>query len=249
MPLAPGAQPFTSEGDALGVLVLHDIAGSPTGVLPWARYLADAGHTVSLPRLPGHGTRWQDLNRTSWEDWYAEAERNLAWVSRRCPCVVVMGLGMGGTLALRVTEVHPEVVRGLVLLNTPVHSERRGQRLLPVVARIVPSLPGLADDIKREGVDEGGYDRLPLKAALSQTRLWGVVKKDIHRVHQPVLLFRSADDHVVEPSNAAWILANIRSTDATEVVLENSYHVATVDDDAPTVFAGSLDFLRRVCGP
>jgi carboxylesterase len=247
MPLMPGAQPFAAEGDGLGVLVLHGFTGSPAGVLPWARYLAEAGHTVSLPRLPGHGTRWQDLNRTSWEDWYTEADRSLAWVARRCPCVVVMGLSTGGTLGLRLAEVHPDMVRGLVLVNAPLHSERRSLRLLPLGSRIAPSLPGITDDIKRKGVGEGGYDRLPLKAFLSQTRLWRVVKKDIHKVKQPVLLFRSADDHVVEPSNAAWILANIRSTDAEEILLQDSYHVATLDYDAPAVFEQSLSFAERLC--
>lgn len=247
MPLMPGAQPFAAEGDDLGVLVLHGLAGSPAGVAPWGQHLADAGHTVRVPRLPGHGTRWQDLNLTTWEDWYTEAERNLALLARRCPCVVVMGLSVGGTLALRLAQVHADRVRALVLVNPPVQSERRALRLLPLAARIVPSLPGLTNDIKREGVDEGGYDRLPLKAVLSETRLWSAVKKDIHRVEQPVLLFRSADDHVTEPSNAAWILANIHSEDATEVVLENSYHVATLDHDAPALFAQSLEFAERVC--
>jgi carboxylesterase len=73
-----------------------------------------------------------------------------------------------------------------------------------------------------------------------------MVRADIERVQQPLLLLRSATDHVVEPSNAAWILSHVRSTDLTERVLPNSYHVATLDNDAPQIVAGSLAFVRRL---
>lgn len=102
------------------------------------------------------------------------------------------------------------------------------------------------DDIKKPNVTEGGYPKLPLKAAYSLTHLWSAVKSDITEVDQPLLVFRSADDHVVEPSNTAWILANVSSTDKEEVVLHNSYHVATLDNDADLIFQGSVDFVKRV---
>ena len=72
------------------------------------------------------------------------------------------------------------------------------------------------------------------------------MKTDITKVNQPILIFRSADDHVVEPSNTAWILANVASKDAEEVVLHESYHVATLDNDADTIYQGSLDFVNRI---
>ena len=81
MTLIPGAEPFMAEGDRLGVLVLHGFIGSPASVTPWARHLAAAGHTVAAPRLPGHGTRWQDLNATTWRDWVSAAEQSLQCLS------------------------------------------------------------------------------------------------------------------------------------------------------------------------
>jgi carboxylesterase len=36
--------------------------------------------------------------------------------------------------------------------------------------------------------------------------------------------------------------------DTTEVVLEDSYHVATLDNDAPVIFAGSVDWIRERVG-
>jgi carboxylesterase len=62
----------------------------------------------------------------------------------------------------------------------------------------------------------------------------------------PVLVFRSAEDHVVDPSSADAIRAGLGSDDVTEQVLPDSYHVATLDNDAPTIFAESTAFVGRV---
>jgi len=248
MPLATGAEPFSASGGPVGALVLHGFTGQPASVKPWGQYLADAGLSVEVPRLPGHGTKWQDMNVTTWTDWYAEADRAFRELSKSCESVFVMGLSMGGSLTLRLAEQHGDDVAGLVLVNPAVHTERADRFALPLLRHVVPSLPGISDDIKKPGASEGAYDRVPLKAAYSMTKLWGAVKADIASVDQPLLLFRSAEDHVVEPSNAAWILSNVSSTDVTESVLLDSYHVATVDNDADKIFSESLDFVKRISG-
>jgi carboxylesterase len=244
MPLVPGAEPWSIDGDGVGILVLHGFTGSPKSVKPWGQALGEQGWSVRVPRLPGHGTRWQDMNITTWEDWYAEADRNLRELRVRCEQVFVMGLSMGGTLTLRLAQEHGDQIDGLVLVNPAVHTERPDRFLLPVVSRLIGSFPGISNDIALEGADEGAYDRLPLKAAHSMSKLWSIVKQDMPRVSQPLLLFRSRQDHVVEPSNAAFILANVSSPDAAEVVLERSYHVATLDHDADLIVEGSIDFVR-----
>ncbi len=246
MPLMPDAEPFSHDGGPVGALLIHGFTGNPSSMKDWGRTLADAGLAVEIPRLPGHGTRWQDANATTWQDWYAEVERAFALLQERCETVFVMGLSMGGTLALRLAEQRGDEVAGLVLVNPAVHTEDKRLVLLPVLRRILSSFPGISNDVKKEGAVEGAYDKLPLKAFYSLTLLWAEVKGDIGKVTQPVLLFRSADDHVVEPSNAAYVMEHVASNDRAEVVLENSYHVATIDNDAATIFSGSLDFVRRV---
>ena len=213
---------------------------------PWGEALAARGWTVRVPRLPGHGTRWQDMNITTWQDWYSEADRTLRELSARCERVVVCGLSMGGALTLRLAEEHGEDISGIVLVNPAVHTERMDRHLLPVVKRLVGSFPGISNDIAKPGMDEVAYDRTPLKAAHSMMQMWSVVKSDIALVRQPVLLFRSAQDNVVEASNAEWILTHVASTDTEEVVLPNSYHVATLDHDAPTIVDGSIAFIERL---
>jgi carboxylesterase len=242
----PGAEPFSHAGDRTGVLVLHGFTGSPQSMRPWATHLADAGFTVELPRLPGHGTRWQDMTVTRWEDWYAEVDRTFTSLRERCDQVFVMGLSMGGSLTLRLAENRPDEVAGVVLVNPAVHSERKDRHLLPFVRHVVKAFPGIVNDIKKPGQDEGGYDKLPLNPAYSLQQAWATIKADIANVTCPVLLLHSREDHVVEPSNSAWILAHLRSDDVTEVWLEDSYHVATLDNDAPLIFERSVEFVRRL---
>ena len=246
MPLMPGAEPFSHDGGPVGVLVLHGFTGSPKGMRSWAEHLAAEGFSVELPRLPGHGTRVEDMAVTRWEDWYAEVDRVFSLLLGRCDAVFVVGLSMGGSLALRLAENRADEVAGLVLVNPAVHSEDWKLRLLPVLKHVVKFFPGISNDIKKPGQDEGAYDRFPLKSFDSLHQAWGDVKADLGKVTAPMLLLHSREDHVVEPSNSAWILANVGSTDVTEVWLEDSYHVATMDHDAELIQDLSVEFVHRL---
>ncbi|MFJ6213905.1 alpha/beta hydrolase [Streptomyces sp. NPDC092296] len=246
MPLLPGAEPFHHQGGPVGALLCHGFTGSPQSLRPWADRLAAEGLTVSLPLLPGHGTRWQDMQITRWEDWYAEVDRELRALTASCAQVFVCGLSMGGALALRLAARHGAAVSGLVLVNPSVRSDSPATALLPVLRHLVPSVAGVANDIAAPGSTEIGYDRTPLHAAWSLSRLWRTVQAELPQVSQPLLLFRSPQDHVVSPANARLLLGRISSTDVEERLCERSFHVATLDHDAEAVFEGSLDFIRRL---
>jgi pimeloyl-ACP methyl ester carboxylesterase len=156
----PGAEPFTSDAGPTGVLLCHGFTGSPRTLRPWAEYLAEAGLSVSLPRLPGHGTTWQDLNRTGWTDWYAEVERAFDELAARSTQVFVFGLSMGGCLALRLAQTRADAVAGLVVVNPSLAPDTRMFVLAPVLKHLIRSLPGVADDIKKPGASadvRGGH--------------------------------------------------------------------------------------------
>jgi carboxylesterase len=245
VPVLPGAEPFAFEGGPVGALLVHGFTGSPQSMREWGEYLAKNGLTVRGPRLPGHGTRWQEMNQTRWSDWYGEAERGLRELQKTCGTVFVMGLSMGGTLTLRLAEEHPEIA-GIVLVNPSVLTENKAARILPLLKAVIQSLKAISNDIKAPGVTELAYDRTPLRAAASLAELWRLVLADLRKVTQPTLLLRSAEDHIVEPSNARELLARIGATDVEEVVLPDSYHVATLDNDKMTIFERSLEFVRRL---
>lgn len=239
----PGAEAFESDGGPVGVLLCHGFTGSPRTLRPWADYLADAGLTVSLPRLPGHGTKWQDLARTGWTDWYAEADRALRDLREKCSQTFVLGLSMGACLALRLAENHGDEVAGLVLVNPSLAADTRLFLLAPVLKYLVRSLPGIAGDIKKPGAAEGGYTRVPVRAAATLPAMWRTTAADLSAVTQPVLVYRSDTDHVVGPASMRVLRAALPSAQVR--ACPDSYHVATLDNDAEDIFAGSLAFIKE----
>jgi carboxylesterase len=246
VPVLPGAEPFRHEGGEAGVLLCHGFTGSPQSLRPWAQYLAARGLTVSLPLLPGHGTCWQDMQLTGWQDWYAEVDRELRALGERCERVFVCGLSMGAALALRLAAKHGDAVSGVVTVNPANKVHGLAGHALPVIRHVVPTTKGIASDIAKEGSVELGYDRVPLHAAHSLRTFFRLVDGELPQVTQPLLLLRSAQDHVVPAADSARVLSRISSTDVQEIVLEQSYHVATLDHEADRIFEESYAFMGRL---
>jgi carboxylesterase len=230
------------------VLLCHGFTGSPQSLHAWGEYLAAQGLSVSLPRLPGHGTTWQDLSRTSWLDWYTEVDVAFAALAKRCERVFVFGLSMGGCLALRLAETRGSEVRGLVLVNPSLAPDTKLFVLAPILKHVLKSLPGIASDIKKPGVTEVGYDRVPVRAAATLPKLWGITVQHLGEVTQQVLVYRSTTDHVVGPSSMQALLAGLPKGQVTVRECRNSYHVATLDNDAEAIFEGSLAFVQAHAG-
>lgn len=248
MSVLPGAEPYSHDGSDTGVLLIHGFTSTPLSMRPWADHLVERGYTVRVPRLPGHGTTWQEMNRTRWDDWYAEVDRTFRDLHAQCARVFVAGLSMGGSLGLALAEEHGPRLHGLVLVNPAVKFDDWRVSLVPVLKYVMPSAPAIASDIKKPGVVEQAYDRSPVHAAHSQFIGWKNVIRDLPEVTQPVLLLHSVDDHVVPASSSELILARVSSPDVTEIVLHDSYHVATLDNDAPRIFDESVAFIERLSG-
>jgi carboxylesterase len=245
-PLSVAARPELTGGRRVGVLLSHGFTGSPASMKPWGEFLAERGYAVEVPRLPGHGTTWQEMNSTAWTDWYGEASRVFEKLSAETDAVVVAGLSMGGALMLRLAADHPDRVAGVVVVNPALATKRLDVRLLPVIKHLVPSFTGITNDIKKPGIEEHGYTRTPLRAAHSMFRAWPRLVADLPRITAPLLYFRSTIDHVVDELTQPLITGRVSSREITERRLEQSFHVATLDNDAPQIFAESADFVARV---
>lgn len=237
------AEPFAAEGGPVGVVVSHGFTGTPASMRPWAQHLAAAGYTVRLPLLPGHGATWRETNKSRWPQWYAAIEDAYRQLSARCHTVFAVGLSMGGTLVTRLAEQHPDGVAGLVLVNPAFGTRRLDAKLAPYISWAIRSRPSIGGDIKKPGVVEPATDRTPVVAFASLQRLWKVTVADLAAVRAPILLYRSREDHVVDDLSAQLLKAGAVNTSVHEVLLDNSYHVATLDHDAPTIFAGSVEFI------
>jgi carboxylesterase len=236
-------QPFACDGGPVGVLLSHGFTGTPASMRPWADHLAAAGYSVRLPLLPGHGGTWQQTNRSSWPQWYAAIETAFDELAARCDVVFAAGLSMGGTLVTRLAEQKGDAVAGLVLVNPAFGTQRIDARFAPYISWLVKSRPSIGGDIKKPGVVEPANDRTPVVAFASLTKLWKVTVADLGKVRAPIRMYRSVEDHVVDPLSAKLLKAGATSTTVDEILLHDSYHVATLDNDAPQIFAGSVEFF------
>lgn len=259
--LAHAIEPFSADGGSTGVLLCHGFTGSPASLRPWAQALAEAGLTVRLPRLPGHGNTVEAANRVGWTDWFDCVDREFHRLSARCEQVFVFGLSMGGGLALRLAEVHHGgipgangvrrsggsdggVVAGLVLVNPSVVVTDRRLFLLPLLRRISASSPGISNDISMGGQDEAALSRVPHHALASMLVMNKLIRRDLVKISAPILLYRSVNDHVVGPQSAALIEAEVRGPYERRD-LPRSFHVATLDHEAGEIIDGSLAFVKQ----
>jgi carboxylesterase len=255
----PAVQPFEMGEGSTGVLLVHGFTGSPASMRPWGEYLANAGYRVRGPLLPGHGTRWQDLASVTWQQWYAEVLGGFTALRREVDQVFVAGLSAGGALALRLAAEQGEAIAGLVVVNATVRRPERPDAfvfsqvdrlgLLGLVTPVMPSVPGIINDIKKPGQDEHGYDKVAVKGAAQFFKLQNVVRSELPKVTQPLLVLSSLEDHVVEPVNSTIVVSEVSSPRRRFVQLKNSYHVATLDNDAEVIFEESKRFIEENAVP
>ncbi len=243
--IIPGAEPFTADGGPTGVLVLHGFTGNPSSMRPLAEALAAAGHTVELPRLPGHGTTVEDMLTTSWADWSGAAESALRDLSARTERVVVAGLSMGGSLTCWLATRHPELA-GIICIN-PAVAPRAD--MLEVVNAMVASgetlMDGIGSDVADPDVVESAYTQTPLPPLVSMFEVAEEIVADLGRITCPLLLFTSPQDHVVPPTDSDLLAAAV-SGPVERVSCDRSYHVATIDYDRDLIIGRSLDFIDGV---
>lgn len=241
-PLIPGAEPFESAGSGalaqLGVLVLHGFTGNPVSVRPLAELLAQRGFAVELPLLPGHGTAPRDLLPFRYADWRAEAVAALSRLRARTQQQVVVGLSMGGTLALDLGTT--EAVAGVVTINAQI-LDRGGVivKLAPLIAKVIPIAPASAaglikNDIKKGG-DEKAYASVAAAAGNSLVSALPEVRARLGQLKSPLLVIYSRDDHSVPPENSKALPALVGTKSVSVLELQDSYHVATLDNDLPLI--------------
>lgn len=244
--MTPGVVPqvdaFAFEGGPTGALLLHGFSGNPSSLRPLGESLAARGHAISCPRYPGHGTTWAELGSTRWQDWESEALGALAELRRRCDVVVACGLSVGAAMALHVAVRLPDVLHGVVAINPYVRNWRIA--LASLVRPFHKAVKGVGDDIKKPGRTEVPYDRIPVSAIIQLNRFLKVVRSELASMRLPLLLFHSAEDHVVPPGNTEHVLRGVGAKEKELILLPNSYHVATLDNDAATIVERTHEFIR-----
>ena len=244
-----GAEPFAFEGGDIGVLLVHGFTGSPHSL----RYVGEQlhekfGFTVVGIRLPGHGTTPQDMARTGIADWVGAADQALEDLAVRKSKVFVAGLSMGGTLTLNLAWRHKDKIHGIApvaaaagILSKPI-AEALFLYPMPEL------LPGVGSDIKAPGVTELAYADTPTACLNPLCALIMGTASMLDEITYPTLILHGREDHVVPAENASLIAARISSDIVHLEWLNESYHVATLDNDKDLIVDSMGNFFNKIAG-
>jgi carboxylesterase len=262
MSIMPGAEPFYFRGKRAGCLLIHGFTGTPDEMRWLGRQLSSAGHTVVGVRLAGHGTSPEDMNATRWHDWHASVEEGYLRLRAECERVFVIGLSLGGVLALHLaTQEKPD---GIVAMAAPVHIRdwrltvlRPFQRFIPYWRKTRRNPPETAGQVETAGAGQLAldkamhrasmdYDHMPTACILSMVDFFRIVEKELPCIHVPTRLIFASQDRLAPRAEMQFIYDRISSTDKRMLGLDRSGHIVCDDVERETVSEAVLEFMDEI---
>ena len=254
-------------GGRVGVLWLHGLAGTPVEMRYVANGMARAGYTVHCPQLAGHCGTEEDIKRSTWQDWYASSEAALFELRKDCDTVIVGGLSTGALLALLLAARNAKDVQGTVLLAPTFWLNGW---LIPWYANLFRAVTtkgfanlfgfpdiephGIKDDRVRDYVrsalfsgdsSAAGLPVTPGGAVLEHRWLGHAVQREIKSIHQPALIVHPREDDYADLNNAWYLQRHLKGM-VDMVVLEDSYHIVTIDRQRHVVVDRTVAFVEFV---
>lgn len=254
-------------GGKVGVLLIHGLCGTPAEVRYVAMGLGRAGYTVHCPQLAGHGGGREDIVNTGWKDWYRSAEAALAELRTECDVVIVGGLCLGSILGLHLAINQPDKVQGVALfaptlwingwampwyvkLFELVRSKWVARLMhFPDAETLGIKCPRVRQFVRAALASMDGSDlgSTGTPAAMVLEHRWMVraAIKGLKRVKQPTLIMHSREDDYADLNNATYLQGALGGTVDT-VVLEDSYHMVTLDRQRQVVVDYTRAFVDRI---
>jgi carboxylesterase len=256
-------QPGFGENGRIGFLLIHGLGGTPVELRFVAQGLTRAGFTVYCPLLEGHGGTESELNATSWQDWYETVRAAHDELSARCDMVVVGGLSSGALLALHLAAERSKKVHATILFSPTLWPNGwaipKAFHMFKLVrhkwfanllnfTEVAPY--GIKDErIRRFVLDSLQSEGRPLKDIFGRRGgvLWefkalrNVVKKELGSVRQQTLVFHPRHDDQSDLSNTMQLQRELGGL-VDVVVLNDSYHMVTLDRQRALVVDRSVDY-------
>jgi carboxylesterase len=243
-----GAEPFFFKGNDIGVLACHGFTGTTQSMRYLGEQLNQAGYTVIGPRLKGHGISPQAMAKTTAGDWIESVDAALAELQKTCSQIFMVGLSMGGTLTLYTSAKHADVIKGCVPINAVVHIGKSEMASIAFDRSMPETVPGIGSDVKAPNVTELAYREVPVAAVRQIYALAAVTQDLLPSIKCPALVIQAREDHVVNPTNGPRIVGLIGSKQVELLWLEDSYHVATIDNDKELIAKKTIAFIKSIAG-
>ena len=214
-------------GGSEAVLIIHGFTGRTSEMAFLAGRLNDQGYTVSVPRLPGHGTNGRDFLQTDRHQWLRHVIDSYLDLRAEYESVHVVGLSMGGVLAvLLASRFRPS---SLTLCAPALLLRRRNMFLTPIVGRFVSHWrvsyePDSEDPVERE-LQQEYYAYQWVRPASQLYALMKQARRKLPRVDAPTLTIISDADKMVPPSVADLIERRVATEHTRHLRLAESDHV------------------------
>jgi carboxylesterase len=209
--------------------------------------LADRGVRALGPRLAGHGATAEELAASTYRDWLAGADAALAQLKREADKVAIVGLSLGGLIALDLARRNADVI-ALVCLAVPLWLPRATVVGIHAAAILVKQIPKLGGSDIRDPATKEAFPSLkqfPLQPLRSLLDLQAYVRPRVPAVKQPALVMHADHDHVAPPACARELYERLGTRDKRLVRLPQSYHIITVDVEKELVAREVGDFLKE----
>lgn len=259
-------------GNKNGVLLIHGLTGTPNEMRIVAKGLNKAGFTVYAMQLAGHCGDEADLCKTTWQDWYKSVEEAADVLGKQVDNLFVAGLSMGALLALKLAADQPERVKGVGVYgptfsydgwSMPLWAKKlffllvilKKLRLFQKASFIEKPPYGLKDERIRATVSASmfsgdsaaaGLAGNPFPALAEMQLLAKVVRKQLPDVKAPCLIMHSGHDDIADINTNARLVEKSVSGATKLVVLEDSYHLITIDRQRREVIKESVEFFERI---
>lgn len=241
-------RPFYLQGGPVGCLLIHGFTGAPPEMKPMGEYLAARGLTVSGPLLAGHGTDYHDLEKTTWQDWYASAEAAYLSLRQECKQVFVGGLSLGSLMALRLAALQPvdgviPCAPALFALDGRVKYVRLLRHFVRWVRKEEPQHSDLTDPDATNRL--WSYEVNPSESAYQVTLVQKDVRERLPSIKAPILIFHTKLDGAIRPECGQMTYDCVGSSDKELVVLHNSGHCLTVDSEREFVWRKTHEWIAQ----
>lgn len=254
-------------GSRVGLLLIHGLGGTPVELRYVANGVARAGYTVHCPLIVGHGGTVDDLSKTTWEDWYKSAEAALHEIRKECDIVFVGGLSVGAITALLLAARNPKLVQGTVSYS-PIMWVNGW--VMPWYARFFrfvhhkwfanllkfkdedphgikdPRVRALIESaLNSPGNTSAGLPYTPGGAVLEHRWMAETFRREASKIKQPSLILHPREDDHADLNNSEFLQRNLGGR-VELVVLDDSYHIITIDRQRQVVVDRTVSFMTKV---
>jgi carboxylesterase len=243
----PTAEPFFFPGDKTGCLLVHGFTGTPKEMIWLGEDLAKRGHTVMGIRLAGHATRPEDMIRTKWQDWLVSVEDGLNYLKGFTKHQIIMGLSMGGVLALLAASRYQ--INGAVAISAPCDLPKDPR--LPFAGLLAILQPRIEKDLsdfydKEAEKIHVDYPYYPTRSILQLIEVIKELRISLPDIQVPVMFVQSHGDHSIPAESMDYFFERVNSPIKEKLWVENSGHVVIREPDRLTVFEEISKFIERI---